>query len=147
MADNWAERPEGQPDPDALDDQNLVEADANKDLIVTDNAAEENVKPKQNQAPTFGAAEDILDDGSLDEAPKPKRGRGRPRKEDDPHHTAMIRKELEDIRNENARLQYLLRKCTSERDDLEKDLELTRSSLVEHDNDYAELLVETKSCL
>lgn len=140
MADNWAERPDEQQDPDAPDNQNLVEADANKDLIVTDDAVEENVKPKRNRAPTIGAADDIQDDGNLDEAPKPKRGRGRPRKEDDPQHTALIRKELEDFRNENARLQDLLRKCTSERDDLEKDLELTRSSLVERDNDYQELL-------
>ena len=34
MADNWAERPEGQHDPNALDDQNLVDVDANKDLIL-----------------------------------------------------------------------------------------------------------------
>jgi hypothetical protein len=97
-------------------------------------------KQKRNRLPS-NTPDDNPDDGNLDDAPKPKRGRGRPHKDDDPQQVvAAMRKELEEIRNESARLSDKLKTCVSERDEISKDLELTRSSLMEREHDYADLL-------
>ena len=155
MADTWAENNADAQDV-PLDDQNLgdFEAGANRDNVNANEAkndpnvndeTEEGARPKRNRAPTIGHVDDNPEDGNLDGVPKPKRGRGRPKKDDDSQLNVAIRKELEDIRNENARLSELLRKCNSEKDEMEKDLDLTRSSLLEKEHDYAELLDQFSS--
>ena len=134
MAENWAELP----DPLDTQPEDQTEVDANRDLLGLDNA-EDGTKPKRNRLPTVTINDDIGDDNS-DDAPKPKRGRGRPKKDEDTQLITTMRKELEEIRNENSRLANLLRICNAEKDDVDRDLELTRSSLLERENDYSELL-------
>ena len=142
MADNWADTPI---DPqDARPDEGDEEADANNDPRtnnpnVNDDANDDGTKPKRARAPTLPNIDDGLDEPG-DDPPKPKRGRGRPKKDDDPNQLAIMRKELEDMRHENEKLCVMLRNCNSEKDDLEKDLELTRSSLLERESDYTDLL-------
>lgn len=134
MAENWADLP----DPLDTQPEDQTEADANRDLLGPDNA-DDGTKPKRNRIPTITNNDDIIDDNG-DDAPKPKRGRGRPKKDEDTQLVITMRKDLEELRSENSRLANLLRICTADKEDVERDLELTRSSLLERENDYSELL-------
>jgi hypothetical protein len=126
MADNWAENTDGEIHDNPPNDPG-PDADANVDIDNDDGTNQQRNNVENNP-----------DEVNADEPKPPKRGRGRPRKEEDPQ--AALRKELEEIRKENSKLCEKLRTCVSEKDDVIKDLELTRSSLMEREHDYAELL-------
>ena len=85
----------------------------------------------------------------MDEIPKPKRGRGRPKKDDEigkeQQCVAAMRRELDELRSTNTKLSEKLAHCMSEKIEIEQDLELTRSSLSERDQDYADLLDQFSS--
>ena len=74
MAENWADLTamEGQDD---INDPAPLEADASIDKI------EDTAKPRRNRIPTVN--DDLIDEGNTDDAPKPKRGRGRPKKDEE----------------------------------------------------------------
>ena len=143
MADNWADNaPDVQdnlPPPDEYD-----EVDANRDFI-----AEDGTKPKRPRALTSTSTDDITDDILPDDVPKPKRGRGRPKKDEEvlrePPNITSMRRELEDLRKENNKLSERLELCLTEKSDMEQDLQLTRSSLMDKEQDYADLLEQFSS--
>lgn len=139
MAENWAENTENDVQENLLDDPD-TEAGANKDI----DGMDEGAKPKRNRQLSAGNVDEIPDDSNPDDAPKPKRGRGRPRKDEDSQMSAM-RRELDELKSENARLSDKARSFAMEQENLERDLDLTRSSLLEKEHDYADLLEQFSS--
>ena len=138
MADNWADNaPDVQDNAPLPDDLN--EVDANRDSI-----GDDGTKPKRPRALTSTSTDDITDELLPDDVPKPKRGRGRPKKDDDtprePPNIMTMRRELEELRRENNKLSERLELCLTEKSDMEQDLQLTRSSLMDKEQDYADLL-------
>ena len=135
MAENWADLTamEGQDD---INDPAPLEADASIDKI------EDTAKPRRNRIPTVN--DDLIDEGNTDDAPRPKRGRGRPKKDEETIRDIQLvnplRKELEELKSENSKLEDLLKIYTERNEDIEKDLELTRNSLMEKEQDYLDLL-------
>ena len=141
MAENWADLTAMEGQEDVIDPEPPIEADANGEII------DDTLRTRRNRAPTLN--EDNIDDGNTDEAPKPKRGRGRPKKDEDPgkenYNVNQMRKELDELKSENTRLEDLLRTFTSRNEDIERDLELTRASLAEKEQDYHDLLDQFSS--
>jgi hypothetical protein len=135
MAENWTDP---NTEPQEIPDDPI--SDAEPDDATQNDATGDAAKPKRNRLPTAGQLDAVIDDGNADDAPKPKRGRGRPRKDEDTPLPVAMKKELDDIKRENARLSELLHNCKSEKADIENDLELTRSSLLEREHDYADLI-------
>ena len=138
MAENWADNaPDVQDNLPPPDDFN--EVDANRDPI-----GDDGTKPKHPRALTLTSMDDITDDILPDDVPKPKRGRGRPKKDEDtprePPNIMTMRRELEELRKENIKLSDRLELCLTEKSEMEHDLQLTRSSLMDKEQDYADLL-------
>ena len=142
MAENWADLNAMDGQDDTMEQIPPIEADANND---------DTAKTRRSRG--ANPNDDTVDEGNPDEAPKPKRGRGRPKKDDDQQLLATneiknvnaLRRELEDLRSENSKLEDLLRIYTSRNEDIEKDLELTRASLLEKEQDYSDLLDQFSS--
>jgi hypothetical protein len=141
MADNWADAAApGADGNDAADDDPLVIVPA--DPNDTNATADDKLMPKRGRV--INQPDDPADETSADEIPKPKRGRGRPKEDDTPdakdRDIAALRRELESLKAENTRLASQMRNNALTMLDMEKDLEMTRSSLVEKEQDYMDLL-------
>ena len=143
MAEAWADAPPEGPE-NLVDDPNQAIEDANRDVII-----EDGTKPKRLRTPASISNDDTLDDMITDEIPKPKRGRGRPKKDEEigreQQCVTAMRRELDELRSTNTKLSEKLAHCMSEKIEIEQDLELTRSSLSERDQDYADLLDQFSS--
>lgn len=141
MAETWADLTAMEGQDEAIDNAPQPEADANDDKV------DDALRPRRNRAATLN--DDTIDEGNIDEPPKPKRGRGRPKKDEEGfkenYNVIQMRKELDDLRTENTKLEDLLKVFTSRNEDIEKDLEQTRASLVEKEQDYIELLEQFSS--
>ena len=144
MAENWADLNAMDGQDDTMEQIPPIEADADAN---NDDTA------RTRRSRGANPNDDTVDEGNPDEAPKPKRGRGRPKKDDDQQLLAnneiknvnALRRELENLRSENSKLEDLLRIYTSRNEDIEKDLELTRASLLEKEQDYSDLLDQFSS--
>nr|WNR62020.1 elongation of very long chain fatty acids protein elovl4-like [Platynereis dumerilii] len=157
MAENWLTSP--------LKDQDQVTVNAEDYDQISDETDETPApRPKRTRNPSATDMCSFDKDSTFDptsaEAPKQKRGRGRPKskKDDDQDDTNQqlylirqeldnsygdidrLKREMETLVKENKKLASLLQENNKEKEEMELDLELTRSSLLEKECDYAELL-------